>query len=175
MLRGVFATPENVPLASASPQVPMIHYKSTPIAVSLAALLTVGSATARAQEPVSSHARQAATTSAPQATNGAVHQVAPPHDDITRVRRQPRDLLQGIVLTRAEKKAVNGIIRRNARTLKSLEASSAASGQPDAHARLEREVAALRDRERAELRAVLDEKQRIRFDANVAKLAERER
>lgn len=116
----------------------------------------------------------------PRATNPRARAVIAPasdvHDDIAPVRRQPKDLLDGLVLSRAEKKAVYGIIRRNARTLAELEASSRRNSErPAIHASFEREITAVRDRERAELRAVLHQTQRARFDLNVARLDDRDR
>jgi hypothetical protein len=88
--------------------------------------------------------------------------------ELAALRRQPKDLLYAIALTKAEKKAVYGIVRRNAKAIRALEVRDHAAltaGVPDA--RLEEDLLALRDRERAELRAVLTEAQRKRFDRNL--------
>ena len=96
--------------------------------------------------------------------------------EIAVVRRQPKYLLAGITLNRSEKKAVYGIIRRNDRALAAL-ADRKKHGPESASARaqLERDLAAVRDRERAELRAVLNAAQRARFDRNLLHFDERVR
>jgi hypothetical protein len=70
---------------------------------------------------------------------------------------------------------VNGIVRRNARTLRALEARRRAADTPVAEAEVAHEVAALRERERVELRAVLHNAKRVQFDRNLALLDERAR
>ena len=130
-----------------------------------------------AQEQATSHERSAASIHVPRASIGSASvplmTVVERHDDITPVRRQPKHLLDGIALTRAEKKAVYGIIRRNARTLNVLEERGRSAGaHSELHAQLERDIATVRDRERAEIRAVLDPRQRVRFDRNVERLGE---
>ena len=90
-------------------------------------------------------------------------------DMLDSVRRQPRDLLNGISLGRAERKAVNGIVRKNGRQLRVLEAQHRSPTATLAQQRnVEREIAALRDRERAELRAVLTPAHQHLFDRNLA-------
>ena len=90
-------------------------------------------------------------------------------DMLDSVRRQPRDLLNGINLGRAERKAVNGIVRKNGRHLRMLEAQHrSATATPAMQRSVEREIAALRDRERAELRAVLTPAHQHLFDRNLA-------
>jgi hypothetical protein len=93
-------------------------------------------------------------------------------DMLDSVRRQPRDLLNGINLGRAERKAVNGIVRKNGRHLRMLEAQHrSAAATPAMQRNVEREIAALRDRERAELRAVLSPAHQHLFDRNLAQIA----
>ena len=90
-------------------------------------------------------------------------------DMLDSVRRQPRDLLNGISLNRAERKAVNGIVRKNGRHLRALEAQHRSpTATPAMQRKIEREIAALRDRERAELRAVLSTSHQHLFDRNLA-------
>jgi hypothetical protein len=99
-------------------------------------------------------------------------QAAPHADAIAAIRRQPKDLLDGIVLTKAEKKAVYGIIRRNKKLLDTLEVRDRAAATPGAdETTFEQQLAALRDKERTELRAILSRGQRVVFDRNLARLA----
>jgi hypothetical protein len=97
---------------------------------------------------------------------------APGGDMLDSVRRQPRDLLNGIELSRAERKAVNGIVRKNGKQLRMLEARRNASSSTQAQQhRVELEIARLRDRERMELRKVLSPPHRRQFDHNLALIA----
>jgi len=89
-------------------------------------------------------------------------------DMLDSVRRQPRDLLNGIDLSRAERKAVNGIVRKNGKQLRILEQRRASSATPASQQKVEREIAKLRDRERSELRRVLTPAHRRQFDHNLA-------
>ena len=126
---------------------------------------------ARAQEPVSNMARNNAPVV--RATNtAAAHADSVPTNgsEIAFVRRQPKALLAGIVLSRSEKKAVNGILRRNDRVLSALAARQRQERDRAARAQIEREIIDIRDRERAELRALLNGSKRERFDRNVARL-----
>lgn len=158
---------------SAYPSVSMLHLKRSALAVTGGVILSV-CALARlpAQDSAVVHARR--SSESPVARTGSVR--VAPDDDIGPVRRQPKDLLDGIGLSRSQRKAVNGIVRRNARKLVALEKrAEATKNQPDLHAQLEREIADVRDHERAELRAVLSEKQRMQFDRNIVRLRERTR
>ena len=90
-------------------------------------------------------------------------------DMLDSVRRQPRDLLNGIEMSRAERKAVNGIVRKNGKQLRMLEDRRRAPGAtPATQTRVDQEIAALRDRERRELRKVLSPAHRRQFDRNLA-------
>jgi hypothetical protein len=89
-------------------------------------------------------------------------------DMLDSVRRQPRDLLNGIELSRAERKAVNGIVRKNGKQLRILEQRRTSSATPASQQRVEQDIAKLRDRERSELRRVLTPAHRRQFDHNLA-------
>jgi hypothetical protein len=94
---------------------------------------------------------------------------APALDMLDSVRRQPRDLLNGIELSRAERKAVNGIVRKNGKQLRILEQRRrTSSATPASQQRVEQDIAKLRDRERSELRRVLTPAHRRQFDRNLA-------
>jgi hypothetical protein len=135
----------------------------------LAALMVAAIARdGNAQEPVSNLARNGApvvraNAAAPRAESAQASEIAI-------VRRQPKSLLAGIVLSRSEKKAVNGILRRNDRVLSALAKRQHQETDRVARARIEREIIDVRDRERGELRALLNDAQRVRFDRNVARL-----
>ena len=137
----------------------------------LAALMLAAIARgAIAQEPVSNLARNSgaavrANAAAPRAESAPASET-----EIALVRRQPKSLLAGIVLSRSEKKAVNGILRRNDRVLSALAKRQRQEHDRVARARIEREIIDVRDRERGELRALLNDTQRVRFDRNVARL-----
>jgi hypothetical protein len=148
--------------------------KSFLSAVLLAALLVGAPAASRGQDTATTHARQSAATHVALASgtrDGRAASSTASAAEIAAVRRQPKALLAGIALTRAEKKAVTGILRRNDRALKALaDRDPLPMSDPARRARFERDVAAIRDRERAELRAALNPAHRVRFDRNLAQL-----
>ena len=147
-------------------------------AVLAALLLTALPSTPRAQQPDTSLAHNAAMNVArPNATVRSGDSTSlGSRTGLAVVRRQPKYLLAGITLNRSEKKAIYGIIRRNDRALAVLaDREKRMSENAAARVQLERDLAAVRDRERAELRAVLNNGQRVRFDQNVARFDERPR
>lgn len=125
---------------------------------------------ARAQEPVSNLARNSAPVVRPNVTAPRADSTPMAETEIALVRRQPKALLAGIVLSRSEKKAVNGILRRNGRVLSALAERQRQEHDRAARAQIDREVIDVRDRERAELRALLNPAKRVRFDRNLARL-----
>jgi len=159
----------------------MKHVLRTLVAIAVAASF-VGSVprAIQAQRGPEPSARAASLDhSRPPALHAAVSDrgrpdVSPPataRDTIDAVRRQPKFLLEGMVLTRAEKKAVSGIVRRNAKTLRTFEERerSAATGhRPDW--RLAVDIIDLRELEREELREALNPPHRVVFDKNLARL-----
>lgn len=135
-----------------------------------ALLLAVIPRDTRAQEPVSNLARNTAHVMRPNTEAARADSVSSRRTEIASVRRQPKALLAGIVLNRPEKKAINGILRRNDRVLSALAKRERQETDRSARVRIEREIIDVRDRERAELRALLNDAQRVRFDRNVARL-----
>jgi len=89
-------------------------------------------------------------------------------------RSEPKALLKGIALTKAERKSMKAIEKRYAGEFKVIEqqariAEKAGQADPSVASRVED----LRMRERAELRAALPLAQQARFDSNVATLGPR--
>ena len=119
---------------------------------------------ARAQEPVSNLARNGASVVRPNAPTPSAESTP----EIATVRRQPKALLAGIALSRSEKKAVNGILRRNDRVLSALAKRERQERDRAARVGIQHEIIDIRDRERAELRALLNDAQRVQFDRNLA-------
>jgi len=82
---------------------------------------------------------------------------------------EPKKVLKGIKLSKAERTSVEGIEKNYSGQLKDLEKQEDAaekSGKPDAT--IVSKIDALRTQERAELRAVLTPDQATRFDKNAA-------
>jgi len=125
---------------------------------------------ARAQEPVSNLARNTAPVVRSNVAAPRAEHTPASGAEVATVRRQPKALLAGIVLSRSEKKAVNGILRRNDRVLSALAKRERQERDRAARVRIQHEIIDIRDRERAELRALLNDAQRVQFDRNVARL-----
>lgn len=90
---------------------------------------------------------------------------------IKAARSEPKELLDGIKLSKTEKKSVDDIEKKYEGQLKDLENQQTAaekSGTPDAS--IASKIAALRTQERTDLRAVLSPAQSTQFDKNAATL-----
>ncbi len=91
---------------------------------------------------------------------------------IKAARNEPKELLEGIKLSKTEKKAVEDLEKKYEGQLKDLEKQRTAaekSGTPDAS--IASKIATLRTQERTDLRAVLTPAQTTQFDKNVSTLS----
>lgn len=90
---------------------------------------------------------------------------------LSAARGEPKSLLKGISLTKAEKKTTKDIEKRYADQFKDLEkAEKVGEKAGTADVALNARIDALRAQERAELRAALTPQQRAQYDNNVATL-----
>ena len=90
---------------------------------------------------------------------------------IKAARSEPKQLLEGIKLSKAEEKSVDGIEKKYDTQLKDLEKQETAaekSGASDVS--ITSKIEALRTQERSDLRAVLTPAQTTQFDKNVTAL-----
>lgn len=88
---------------------------------------------------------------------------------IKAARNEPKELLEGIKLSKTEKKAVDDIEKKYESQLKDLERQQTAaekSGTPDAS--ITSKIETLRTQERTDLRAVLTPAQTTQFDKNAS-------
>jgi len=141
---------------------------TTLMSVAAVAALFAAASTAGAQaKPVQSTARHSRSTAARAAARENKEETAALH----RARTEPRALLKGVKLTKAERTSVADIEKRYSTQLRDLakqEDAAEKAGTPDAA--VVSRIDAIRTQERADLRAALSASQQTRFDKNASAL-----
>ncbi len=89
------------------------------------------------------------------------------------VREEPKHLLKGIKLTHAQKRQIHEIDKQYEEQLKTIVKEDQAADKAHAPTSDLAAVTALRDQERAALRALLTPEQQAKFDANILHLSKK--
>lgn len=142
------------------------------VAAALLVLVCAGNVEAQKAKPQAAKVAKSDKVAKPPSPKAAAKAADKAEDRAERAakkefKEQPHVLLKGIKLTRAEKKQVEDIEKRyheQFKTLEKQEDQAEKSGTPMSD--VPQRIAALRDQERNDLRAVLTPAQQLQFDKN---------